>query len=102
MGFSLPQFIAATPEIFLLSMLCITLLAGLFFSDRYHLITYWLVQGTLVSVFFLTLLQYSTYAEPFIIFNGGYVVDRLAVIAKLFIYLVSFFAFAYAREYIED
>jgi NADH-quinone oxidoreductase subunit N len=37
-----------------------------------------------------------------ITFSGNYVIDQLAVISKLFIYLFSFFAFAYAREYIQS
>ena len=69
---------------------------------RYRIITYFLVQLTLLIAFILTLPQFKEYPEPILTFSGHYVVDKLAVLSKLFMYLFSFFAFAYAREYIRD
>lgn len=101
MDLSIPQFSVAIPEIFLLGMACIVLLVDVFVAARYRIVTYFLVQLTLIVVFILTIPQFKHYPAPVVIFSGHYVIDSLAVISKLFIYLFSFFAFAYAREYIE-
>jgi len=102
MDLSIPQFSIALPEIFLLAMACIILLVDVFISDRYRIVTYYLIQITLVVTFLLTVPQFKNYPQPVLTFSGNYVIDRLAVISKLFIYLFSSFAFAYAREYIES
>lgn len=100
MEFVYPQFSIALPEIFLLCMSCIILLVDVFVAERHRIITYYLVQFSLVIVFILTLPQFKSYPEPILTFSGNYVIDELAVISKLGIYLFSLFAFAYAREYI--
>lgn len=101
MDLSYASFSIALPEIFLLGMSCIILLVDVFLSSRFRHITYYFVQATLVAVFLLTLPQFKAYPEPLVAFSGNYVVDELAVISKLGIYLFSLFAFAYARDYIE-
>jgi len=101
MDFVLPQFSIALPEIFLLCMSCLILLVDVFVSQRYRGVTYFLVQFSLVAVFVLTLPQFKDYPEPITTFSGNYVIDELAVISKLCIYLFSFFGFAYARDYIK-
>lgn len=101
MDLSIPQFSVAIPEIFLLCMACIILLVDVFVAARHRIVTYYLIQLTLIVAFILTLPQFKHYPAPVVTFSGQYVVDSLAVISKLFIYLFSFFAFAYAREYIE-
>lgn len=97
----LPQFSIAMPEIFLLCMGCVILLADVFLSARFRSIAYYLVQLTLIGVFIITLPQFKNYPQPLVTFSGNYVIDELAVISKLVIYVFSFFAFAYARDYIE-
>jgi NADH-quinone oxidoreductase subunit N len=102
MNIAMPQFFVAIPEIFILCMACIILLVDVFISARYRFIIYLLVQLTLLIAFLLTLPQFGDYPKPIITFSGHYILDRLAVLSKLFIYLFSFFSFAYAREYIEN
>lgn len=102
MSLELPQFAIAMPEIFLLCMVCIILTVDVLLSEQYKIVTYLLVQLTLVAVFFVTLPQFKGYQQPLVTFNGNYVVDDLAVISKLLIYLFSFFAFLYARAYIKE
>jgi NADH-quinone oxidoreductase subunit N len=98
----MPQFAFAIPEIFLLSMTAIILVVDVFLSSRYRSLTYWLVQSTLVIAFILAVPQFGDYPVAQITFSGNYVIDQLAVLSKLFIYLFSFFAFAYARDYIQS
>src|SRR3990167_1598204 len=102
MNFLLPQFVVAFPEIFLLTMACIILMMDVFISVRYQFLTYWLVQWTLIVAFIIVLPELKDYPDPVITFSGHYILDKLAVISKLFIYLFSFFAFIYAREYIKS
>jgi NADH-quinone oxidoreductase subunit N len=101
MDFSLPQFIIAMPEIFLLCMICFTLLVDVFLPKRLQWVTYYLTQLTLVITFAMVIPQFKKFPVPVTAFSGNYVIDQLAVIAKLFIYLFSLFAFVYARDYIK-
>lgn len=96
--FDLSQFAAALPEILLLCMACIILLVDAFLP-RHRLTTFILVELTLAAAFILTLTQFG--ANKSLIFNGHYILDDLAVISKLLMYVFGMFAFAYAREYIE-
>ncbi len=100
MYFSLSTFSVALPEIVMLIMACFILTIDVFLAKRYRTITYLLVQLTLVVTFIITLPQFGEYPQPVLAFSDHYVVDKLAVLSKLFIYLFSFFAFAYAREYV--
>lgn len=100
MAFSLPEFSVALPEIFLLCMACFILIVDVCIAERYRIVTYILVQATLVATFILTLPQFKEYPQPIITFSGNYIVDKMAVLSKLFIYLFSFFAFIYARDYL--
>jgi len=100
MNFIFPQFAAALPEITLLVMACVILLVDVFLKEKHRFITYFLVQLSLVTVFALTLSQFQEYPVAIVTFSGNYIVDKLSILSKLFIYVFSFFAFAYAREYI--
>ena len=100
MNVPLPQFLVALPEIFLLCMICFVLLVDVFIAERHRQVTFYLVQATLIGAFFLVLPQFQDYPAAIVTFSGSYILDKLAVITKLFIYLFSFFAFAYANEYI--
>ncbi len=102
MNFVMPIFTAALPEIFILSMASIILLVDVFLKQRYKIAIYMLTQLTLVGTFLLVTRQYSEYLQPIITFSGHYIVDKLAVLTKLFVLLTSFFAFIYARQYIKE
>src|SRR5580704_12411642 len=101
MNISMPQFNVAITEIFLLCMACLTVLIDVFLAERHRIVTYILVQLSLIGAFILTFPQFKDYPIPIVTFSGNYVLDKLAVISKLFIYLFSFFAFAYARDYLQ-
>ena len=101
MNFSLTDLCVALPEVFLLVAACFILLIDAFVGVRYRFVTYLLVQLSLMITFILVIFQFGKYPTPLIIFSGGYILDKLALFAKLVIYLFSFFAFIYAREYIQ-
>jgi NADH-quinone oxidoreductase subunit N len=95
------DFIAVLPEILIATMACVIILVDAFKPARQRSLTYLLTQLTLILAFFCALPQFSEYPAPLVTFSGHYVLDDLAVTSKLFIYVFSFFAFIYAREYIE-
>lgn len=102
MNVLIPQISIALPEIFLLCAISIILIVDVFLPERFRVLTYYLSQMTLVAVFLLTLPQFGQYYTPELTFSGHYVVDKLAVLSKLFIYLFTFFAFVYAKDYIKS
>lgn len=102
MNFTMPLFYIASPEIFVLSMLCLILLVDIFLPTRFKIVTYLLVQATLVLSFLLVVMQYQHYSNAIITFSGGYVLDELAILTKLFVLLTAFFAFIYAFSYIKQ
>jgi len=102
MNFMMPVFSVAVPDIFLLCMVAFILLVDVFLPERKRIITYFLVQGTLAITFLLIVSQYRNYPSPIITFSGHYVLDKLAILLKMFICVISFFGFAYSRQYIQD
>ncbi|MDR3477117.1 MAG: NADH-quinone oxidoreductase subunit NuoN [Gammaproteobacteria bacterium] len=102
MNFTMPVFSVAIPDIFMLCMAAIALLVDVFLPKKKRIITFFIVQATLVITFILTVSQYIHYPSPIITFSGNYILDKLAIILKMFICVVSFFAFAYSREYVNE
>ncbi len=102
MNFTPPLYSAALPEIFLLCMASAALLIDVCLKERYQIITYIFVQLSLVAAFLLVMSQYHDYPSSIITFSGHYVVDKLAILTKLFVLVASFFAFVYARQYIKE
>src|SRR6185312_4244308 len=102
MNFVMPIFSAALPDIFLLCAASLLLLIDVFLAERFRIVTYVLAQVTLVIGFVLTAMQYRDYPDPIITFSGHYILDKLAVLTKLFVLLTTVFAFIYARQYIKD
>ena len=88
------------PEIFVFSMACAILVIDLFLSERMRAVSYWLTQATLVGAAVLTL-KLATIA-PVFTFNGMFVADSLADLLKLGTYAITFFVFAYSRDYLRD
>ncbi|MEK7717023.1 MAG: proton-conducting transporter membrane subunit, partial [Pseudomonadota bacterium] len=100
MKFVIPEMMPAAPEIFVFSMACAILVLDLFLSDRRRVVSYWLAQATLAGAVLLTLKVMT--AAPVFTFNGMFVADRLADFLKLGTYGITFFVFAYSRDYLRD
>lgn len=99
---SLATFLIALPEIFILSMACVILIIDAYVSEKRRHYIYYLVQFTLIGAFIFALPEFKDYSFPTVIFSGNYVVDKLAVLSKLCIYVFCFFSFIYARAYIKE
>ena len=100
MKFVTPDMLPAMPEIFVFSMACAILVIDLFLSERMRAVSYWLTQATLVGAAVLTLKLAA--AAPVFTLSGMFVADSLADLLKLGTYAITFFVFAYSRDYLRD
>ena len=94
------DLITTLPEIVVLSMAMLILLADLFLNKSNRIVIYWLAQATLFVAAYLTASTHTSsvgYA-----FNGMFVDDSLADVLKLMIYLGTSLIFVYSRQYIVD
>ncbi len=96
----MPDLIPLIPEIFLLGMIVIILLADLILRSRFPSVTYYLSQLTLVGTFILT--AYFFNSPISIMMNQSFILDPLASLLKLFIYVASFFVFWFSRDYVAE
>lgn len=100
MPFNSPDFLPAAPEIFLLTMACLTLVVDVYVSERYRLFTYQLSQAAVVGTAVLVLLLYPH--APEVTFSGTFVNDAMASVLKLFVLVVTYFVFFYSRSYLRE
>lgn len=90
----------ATPEIFLLSTICLILLIDLFLRDDGRMVTYLLSQVALLAT---ALLAYGAMdGNKTVGLYGMYVSDDLAGVLKISILLLTAGVFVYARKYLKD
>ena len=90
-NFEMPNFYLALPEIVVLSMATITILAHLFLSPRFKDIAYHLVQLTLIIALGISVMQLGGDRE--VIFSMLYVKDDMASLLKIFIYNFLIYTF---------
>jgi NADH-quinone oxidoreductase subunit N len=88
----------AYPELFLLTAVCVILIADLFVSAENRVVTYGLtlaaLAGTLI-VIWLTAAQ-----EPVYTFSGLFVADLMGDVLKLFVCLSTMIVLVYSRPYV--
>jgi NADH-quinone oxidoreductase subunit N len=88
----------AYPEMFVLVMACVILIADLFISDARRVVTYGLTQATLVGCFLITYLTATV--EPVTTFSDMFVDDLMADVLKLLVYLAAMVMLVYSRPYL--
>ncbi len=88
------------PEILILSMACAILLLDVYLGDKLPNLAYQLTQATLIAAGLLTLAVATDQAT--VLLHGTVISDKLSTLLKMFIYLVSFGVFLYARQYLKD
>lgn len=98
MDFLLPDFTLAYPEIFLLLMVCVVMLADLFAGERNRYLAFYLSLLTLAGCALVTCGIYST--EVRYTFTGMFVGDAMSDILKLLIYVTVAAVLIYSRSYI--
>ncbi len=94
----LQDYIAAAPEMTLLGLICVVLVADLFIEDENRIVTFWL---SIISVVITAGVLYVTAPTGRIeAFYGSYVSDPLSQVLKLGIVLFVGVSFFYARDYL--
>ena len=98
MNFLLPNLVPAYPEIFLLIMVCVALLAELLVGDKLHYISYLLSQ---IALFGCALITFAT-SSPDVVytFSGMFVDDTLADILKMIVYITVSIFLVYSHKYV--
>ncbi|RLA03821.1 MAG: NADH-quinone oxidoreductase subunit NuoN [Gammaproteobacteria bacterium] len=98
--FETPDLAPLATEIFMLIMAIVVLVADLFVKDEQRKLTYWLSQFAMVGAFYITIGQFG--AEPVVAYAGTFVLDDMAVLLKLAIFVIGFFVLLYSRPYINS
>ena len=95
------NWIAVYPEIFLLIMACVVMLADLFFKGAEHRVAYGL---TLFTLLVLVVLSAAYYVAGFDLFamDRMVIVDPMAMLLKLFTTVATGMSLIYARRYALD
>ncbi len=88
----------AYPELFLLVMVCVILIADLFVSDDNRVITYALTQLALGGCVAITWITSSS--EPVYTFSGMFVDDLMSDVLKLLVYAAVMVMLVYSRAYV--
>ncbi len=88
------------PEIFVLIMACGILLLDVFLGGRYRKLVCALSLLTLIGAFVLTLNLW--HAPEQLYFSGHFLSDYLALVLKLGAYVLTFFVFIYAFDYLKQ
>ncbi|MEO8767550.1 MAG: NADH-quinone oxidoreductase subunit NuoN [Nitrosospira sp.] len=98
MNFAQPDFAPAYPEIFLLVMVCVVLLADLAWGEKKPYVAYVLAQVALLGCVLIT---FATSApEVVYTFSGMFVDDAMADILKMLVYITVATVLVYSRTYI--
>jgi len=95
---NLTDFVTAAPEIVLLGLICVVLIADLFIDDEHRMLTFWLA----IAALFITACTIIATAPAgrIEIFDGSYVSDSLSQILKISVTVFVTMAFLYARDYL--
>ena len=94
------EFSPASPEITLLILLCVVLVADLFIRDEHRVVTVWLAIGSMAITAWATLA--SAPAARTLLFDGSYVSDPLSQVLKLGSILMVAVGFLYSRDYLKQ
>lgn len=92
----------ALPEIFVLTMACVILLADLFISDEQRGLTHTLAVITLAFATILTLRLMMPAGETLLAFGDTFIRDRFGDVLKVFSYVILIGVFVYAKHYLRQ
>ena len=95
---NIPFYWLAAPEMVLLVMICIVLIADLFIEDDHRIITYWLTIASLVVTLLSVLATNPGGTE--LTFSGSYISDPLSHVLKIAVIGFVGIVFLYSRDYL--
>jgi len=93
------SFIAAAPEMTLLGLICVVLVADLFVDDNHRILTFWMTMASL-GITLWVLLATAPEART-VLFSGSYVSDPLSQVLKIAVTGFVAVSFLYARDYLQ-
>ena len=100
---AVPDFLPALPELFLLVMACVVMIADLFVKSERRTASYVLAHLTLLGCAALTLLvMIGTEGALMYTFSGLFVADTMSHLLKLAAYVGTSAALVYSRQYMLD
>lgn len=99
---SIAELQLALPEIFVLTMACVILLADLFISDERRGMTHLLASVTLIFAALITMRLQMPAGEVLYAFGDTFMRDRFGDILKLFTYITLLAVFIYAKHYLRN
>lgn len=99
MSFVVPDIAPAAPELLLMVMACAVLVADVYLGHRLRALTYQLTQVSVVATAVLCIAMMPH--ETVIGFSGTFVSDPLSGTLKVAMLLIGYYAFFYARAYLE-
>lgn len=94
----LMSYIAAAPEMTLLGLICVVLVADLFVDKEHRILTFWMTIASLCITFWV-LLGTAPEART-LVFSGSYVSDPLSQVLKIAVTGFVAVAFVYGRDYL--
>ena len=95
---TLADFIAAAPEMTLLGLICVVLIADLFIDDDRRVMTFWIAIASLAIV--LWTLVATAPDGRIVVFDGSYVSDALSQVLKIGVVAFTAVNFLYSRDYL--
>ncbi len=95
---TLMDYMTAAPEMTLLGLICVVMIADLFIDDENRGATFWLTMLSLVIT--AGVLYFTAPAAKSVVFYGAYVADPLSNILKTAAILFVGVSFLYARDYL--
>ncbi|MDJ0940921.1 MAG: NADH-quinone oxidoreductase subunit NuoN [Woeseiaceae bacterium] len=95
---NLTNYIAAAPEMTLLGLICVVLIADLFVEDDNRVITFWLAVAS-VAITIWVLMTTAPDGRT-VVFDGSYVSDPLSQVLKVAAAGFVAITFLYARDYL--
>lgn len=99
----LPLLLPAYPEMVILAMASLILLADLFLPERLRGLVYWASLATLAACAVLTVgIVQTTGGRAVVTLGGMFVLDLMAAVLKLVTYLAVAACFVYSRRYLAE
>ncbi len=98
MTFPIPDLYPALPELFVLTMACVILLAEALTKDRY--LAYGMTLFTLLGAAAIT--AFTSVPQVQTTFSGQFVDDAMGDVLKLMAYLAAMASVVYSRRYLEE
>ena len=92
------DYIVASPELTLLGLICVVMIADLFVEDEDRAVTFWLTMASLLVV--ATVLFFTAPARQVVAFHGAYIADPMSNVLKMGAIVFVGVSFLYARDYL--